>query len=88
MEHVYMKPWCRVGPYAVGVFAGYILYKTNCKLRMPKVSKSFLQIYWYLIFIYFCKLIQDMAKCHFDLLRSESHEYLCILIRKMCASDK
>ena len=33
-----MKPWCRIGPYAVGVFAGYILYKTNCKLRMPKVN--------------------------------------------------
>ena len=47
MEHVYMKPWCRIGPYAVGVFAGYILYKTNCKLHMPKVNKPYLQVQFF-----------------------------------------
>ena len=34
---VYIKPWCRIGPYVVGFFAGYILYKTECKLKLTKV---------------------------------------------------
>ena len=34
---IYVKPWCRIGPYVVGFFTGYVLYKTECKLRIPKV---------------------------------------------------
>ncbi|XP_052790475.1 nose resistant to fluoxetine protein 6-like isoform X1 [Mya arenaria] len=34
---LYIKPWCRVGPYAVGIFTGYVLYRTECKVRIPKV---------------------------------------------------
>ena len=26
MNDVYVKPWCRIGPYAIGLFIGYILY--------------------------------------------------------------
>lgn len=32
----YVKPWCRIGPYVVGFLAGYILYKTDCKIKIPK----------------------------------------------------
>ena len=32
-----MKPWTRIGPYVVGSLAGYILYKTECKMRIPRV---------------------------------------------------
>ncbi|KAJ8304234.1 hypothetical protein KUTeg_017817 [Tegillarca granosa] len=32
----YFKPWCRMGPYIVGILAGYLLYKTNYKLRINK----------------------------------------------------
>ncbi|XP_013404082.1 nose resistant to fluoxetine protein 6 [Lingula anatina] len=32
----YMLPWCRVGPYLVGLVVGYILYKTDLKLKMHK----------------------------------------------------
>ncbi|XP_053380233.1 nose resistant to fluoxetine protein 6-like [Mercenaria mercenaria] len=34
---LYIKPWNRVGPYVVGFFTGYILYKTECKVKMSKV---------------------------------------------------
>jgi peptidoglycan/LPS O-acetylase OafA/YrhL len=31
-----MKPWMRFGPYVVGLWAGFILYKTaNKRLRLP-----------------------------------------------------
>ncbi|XP_053381296.1 nose resistant to fluoxetine protein 6-like [Mercenaria mercenaria] len=33
---IYVKPWCRIAPYVVGLFTGYILYKTDCKVKMSK----------------------------------------------------
>ena len=38
VREIYIKPWCRIGPYAVGFLAGYILYRTKCKIRIPKVN--------------------------------------------------
>lgn len=32
---VYITPWCRINSYLVGIILGYILYKTNCRLRLP-----------------------------------------------------
>lgn len=37
---IYIKPWCRIGPYVVGLFTGYVLYKTKCKATVPKVNIS------------------------------------------------
>ncbi|KAL5011613.1 hypothetical protein ScPMuIL_010164 [Solemya velum] len=30
----YVKPWCRMGPFIVGIITGYILHKTNCKINI------------------------------------------------------
>ncbi|KAL5012135.1 hypothetical protein ScPMuIL_010686 [Solemya velum] len=30
----YFKPWCRIGPYVIGVLAGYLLYRTQCRLKI------------------------------------------------------
>lgn len=38
----YIKPYCRVGPYIVGIFCGYFLYKTDCKLKINKVLNIFI----------------------------------------------
>jgi peptidoglycan/LPS O-acetylase OafA/YrhL len=27
MTDVYIKPWCRIGPYAIGLLLGYVLYE-------------------------------------------------------------
>ena len=40
-REIYIKPWCRIGPYVVGFLAGYILYRTKCKIRIPKVQLYF-----------------------------------------------
>lgn len=37
-DELYDKPWLRAGPYFVGIITGYILFKTNCKLKLPLVS--------------------------------------------------
>ncbi|CAH1112271.1 unnamed protein product [Psylliodes chrysocephalus] len=34
-DQLYDKPWLRIGPYLVGIVAGYFLFKMNCKIKMP-----------------------------------------------------
>ena len=36
-DKIYDKPWTRLGPYLIGMCVGWILFKTNCKIRMSKV---------------------------------------------------
>ena len=34
MVDIYIKPWTRIGPYVVGVVAGYLLYKYRYSICM------------------------------------------------------
>ncbi|GFN98494.1 nose resistant to fluoxetine protein 6-like [Plakobranchus ocellatus] len=34
----YVKPYCRIGPYLVGMITGYVLYKTDCKVHMSRIA--------------------------------------------------
>ncbi|XP_060810433.1 O-acyltransferase like protein [Amyelois transitella] len=36
-DKIYDKPWTRLGPYLIGMATGWILFKTNLKIRMKKV---------------------------------------------------
>ncbi|CAG9783363.1 unnamed protein product [Diatraea saccharalis] len=36
-DKIYDKPWTRLGPYLVGMATGWILFKTNLKIRMNKI---------------------------------------------------
>ncbi|ESP02882.1 hypothetical protein LOTGIDRAFT_185624 [Lottia gigantea] len=38
MNEVYLKPWCRVGVYAMGLALGYIIYKTKLKYRLRRTT--------------------------------------------------
>ncbi|KAJ9587034.1 hypothetical protein L9F63_019376, partial [Diploptera punctata] len=37
-DKIYDKPWTRLGPYLIGMLVGWILYKTECKIHMNKVT--------------------------------------------------
>ncbi|KAL5011855.1 hypothetical protein ScPMuIL_010406 [Solemya velum] len=37
----YIKPYCRMGPYLMGMITGYFLYKTECKVKMNKAVVVF-----------------------------------------------
>lgn len=39
-DKIYDKPWTRLGPYLVGMCVGWFLFKTNCKIRMHRVSMN------------------------------------------------
>lgn len=43
-DKIYDKPWTRFGPYLVGMATGWILFKTNLKIRIGKVSYFYLFI--------------------------------------------
>ncbi|KAF6205304.1 hypothetical protein GE061_019474 [Apolygus lucorum] len=37
-DKIYDKPWTRLGPYLIGMSVGWILFKTDCKIRMTKMT--------------------------------------------------
>nr|XP_014281990.1 nose resistant to fluoxetine protein 6 [Halyomorpha halys] len=37
-DKIYDKPWTRLGPYIVGMSVGWLLFKTNCKIKMNKAT--------------------------------------------------
>lgn len=37
-DKIYDKPWTRLGPYLIGMSVGYYLFKTDCKVKMSKIT--------------------------------------------------
>ncbi|KAI5699509.1 hypothetical protein M8J75_003957 [Diaphorina citri] len=37
-DQIYDKPWTRLGPYLIGISVGWILYKTDCSIKMNKLT--------------------------------------------------
>ncbi|KAG8259127.1 hypothetical protein J6590_017305 [Homalodisca vitripennis] len=37
-DELYDKPWTRLGPYLVGMFSGWFLFKTKCKVHVSKFT--------------------------------------------------
>lgn len=33
-DQLYDKPWLRIGPYLIGIMAGYLLFRVDCKISM------------------------------------------------------
>jgi len=40
INDIYHPPWCRAGPYFVGVLLGFLLFRINGKLKMHPVGTS------------------------------------------------
>nr|XP_022320071.1 nose resistant to fluoxetine protein 6-like [Crassostrea virginica] len=36
-QNYYVRPYCRMGPYIVGIIVGSLLYKTDCKVKINKI---------------------------------------------------
>ncbi|XKL67399.1 hypothetical protein PGB90_002890 [Kerria lacca] len=54
-DELYDKPWTRLGPYLIGMFAGWFIFKTKCKLNVSKITVIigwFLSIFTLLALVY------------------------------------
>jgi len=40
MNDIYYPPWCRAGPYFIGILLGFILFRVNGKMKIHVVSAS------------------------------------------------
>ena len=38
-DDIYVKPWTRCTTYYMGIMLGYIVFKTDGKIKIPKVSE-------------------------------------------------
>ncbi|KAJ8919186.1 hypothetical protein NQ315_012174 [Exocentrus adspersus] len=36
-DELYDKPWLRIGPYLIGIIAGYMLFRVDCKISMSPI---------------------------------------------------
>lgn len=36
-DQLYDKPWMRIGPYFIGMIAGYFMFRVKCKVTLPMV---------------------------------------------------
>lgn len=54
-DKIYDKPWTRLGPYLVGMATGWILFKTNLKIRMGRVRNC-------LTCSFFCPVKKEIDK--------------------------
>ena len=59
---IYQTPWCRIGPYLVGMLLGYLLFITDGKMHMPRVGLFFLHswsrfIFWCSVFFYIPRVV-------------------------------
>jgi len=54
---VYIKPWTRIGPYIVGLYTGYLLYRAEGRVRMNKVT-----------FIPLCDIVVDIELVNKEML--------------------
>lgn len=36
LSNYYARPYCRIGPYIVGIIVGSLMYKTDCKVKINK----------------------------------------------------
>ncbi|KAH8306887.1 hypothetical protein KR018_011696, partial [Drosophila ironensis] len=75
-DKIYDKPWTRLGPYLIGMAVGWILFRTNCKIRLPKLTVAtawtlaMLNLFVLVFGLYRADLSQFMAAAYSSLSHS------------------
>nr|XP_033205023.1 nose resistant to fluoxetine protein 6-like [Bombus vancouverensis nearcticus] len=54
LTYFYLRPWCRISPYLIGMATCHLLSKCNYKLRL---SKKFLVLGWTLVILCNCSIL-------------------------------
>lgn len=72
-DKIYDKPWTRIGPYLVGMAVGWILFKTNCKIRMNRLTVT---IGWLLTIICLLALIFGLYNAKLSIITASAYSSL------------
>ncbi|XP_050443463.1 nose resistant to fluoxetine protein 6-like [Adelges cooleyi] len=63
-DQLYDKPWSRLGPYLFGMFAGWFLFVTKCKLKMSTLTVA---LGWFLSLFTLAYLVYGLHVVHLDI---------------------
>ncbi|XP_050521423.1 uncharacterized protein LOC126894428 [Daktulosphaira vitifoliae] len=63
-DELYDKPWTRLGPYLFGMFTGWFLFVTKCKLRMSTLTVI---LGWFLSLFTLAYLVYGLHIIHLDI---------------------
>ncbi|XP_056631522.1 nose resistant to fluoxetine protein 6-like, partial [Diorhabda sublineata] len=58
-DQLYDKPWLRIGPYLIGILAGYYMFKVDCKVKM---SSAIIAIGWVLSVACLSSLVYGLGR--------------------------
>lgn len=72
-DKIYDKPWTRLGPYLIGMSVGWILFKTNCKIRMTRLQVT---IGWFLSTLCLLVLIYGLYNRELSLITAAAYSSL------------
>ncbi|XP_058451821.1 O-acyltransferase like protein isoform X2 [Malaya genurostris] len=91
-DKIYDKPWTRLGPYLVGMCVGWTLFKTNCKICIPKIvvvlgwTASTITIL-YLLFGLFNTTLTKIAAAAYSSLSHTAWAVACAWVIIACSTD-
>ncbi|XP_054271181.1 nose resistant to fluoxetine protein 6-like [Macrosteles quadrilineatus] len=63
-DAIYDKPWTRLGPYLVGMFSGWFLFKTKCKVHISKFTTV---ACWFLSLLVLASLVYGVLNAQLDI---------------------
>lgn len=58
-DQLYDKPWMRLGPYLMGMAAGWLLYRTDFRLPLPRLAVA---LGWLLSIVCLLSLVYGVGK--------------------------
>lgn len=58
-DQLYDKPWMRIGPYLIGMFTGWLLFRINGKVRLPH---ALVAVCWLASFGILLSLVYGLGK--------------------------
>ena len=79
MKDIYYPPWCRAGPYFVGVLLGFVLFRVNGRVKMHPVSTS---LHYVVVLRKPHRALCSICCVHFLRSRTDSHmkfEYVVLM---------
>ncbi|XP_046402916.1 O-acyltransferase like protein-like [Ischnura elegans] len=92
-DELYDKPWTRIGPHIIGLFAGWFLYTTDCKLNL---RRHYLLLGWLfsaslcsvVVYGLYCQISDAMVSASYAALSHTAWAVALLWLVTACAAGK